>query len=38
MKDYKEIIVALTARLNERDDAILQLQDDLNALEQIHAQ
>ena len=25
VKDYKEIIVALTARLNERDEAILQL-------------
>ena len=32
----RDIIIALTSRLNERDERIIQLQEELDAYDQIH--
>jgi hypothetical protein len=32
----RDIMIALTARLNERDETIIQLQEELDAYERIH--
>ena len=32
----RDIIIALTSRLNERDEKIIQLQEELDAFDQIH--
>jgi kinesin family protein 3/17 len=38
LKKQRDIMIALTAKLNERDETILQLQEELNAYDRIHVE
>lgn len=36
LHEYRDIMAALTSRLNERDEQIIQLEEELQALDRIH--
>lgn len=36
LHEYRDIMSALTSRLNERDETIIQLQEELDAYDRIH--